>query len=110
AEQAVQLVPSGASVAMAGLISLAVPEMVLRALGKRFEETAEPGGLTVWVPNRPGWKPETGVEHLAHPGMVKRVYAASYSRRDSPRFVKMAENGEIEAYSYPMGCLYRVIR
>lgn len=112
AEEAVKLVPSGATVAVGGLISLAVPETVIAALGKRYRETAGPGGLTLLTPNRPGWKaePATGLEHLAQKGMLRRVYSSTFSRRDSPTFMKMIENGEIEAYSYPMGCLYRIIR
>ncbi|MGV3655710.1 MAG: acyl CoA:acetate/3-ketoacid CoA transferase [Noviherbaspirillum sp.] len=112
AEEAVSLVESGNTIALGGLISLAVPEAVIRALGQRFRETGAPRDLTLLAPNRPGWKadPPTGLEHLAQQGMVRRIYGATYSRRDSPRFVEMAANGEIEAYSYPMGCLYRLIR
>lgn len=112
AEQAVQLVHSGDTVVVAGLISLAVPEAVLRALGQRFRETGKPGDLTLLSPNRPGWKaePATGMEHFAQPGMVRRVITSTFSRRDSPNFADMAVNGGFEAYSYPMGCLYRLIR
>ena len=112
AEIAVKMVGSGATVAIGGLISLAVPEAVIRALGQRFRETGEPRNLTLITPNRPGWtaNPATGMEHLTEPGMLRRVYGSTFSRRDSPRFLKLAESGEIEVYSYPMGCLYRLIR
>ncbi|TDY16852.1 propionate CoA-transferase [Paraburkholderia sp. BL6665CI2N2] len=112
AAEAVQFVQSGATVALAGLISLAVPEAVLAALGERFRTTGAPSGLTLLAPNRPGWKaePATGLEHFAQPGMIKRVITSTFSKRDSPRFVEMAVNGGFEAYSYPMGCLYRMIR
>ncbi len=111
-EDAVRLVESGATVALAGLISLAVPEMVLRSLGERFRQTGQPRDLTLFAPNRPGWKPEppTGLEHFAQAGMVRRLISSTFSRRDSPRFVEMAVNGGFEAYSYPMGCLYRMVR
>ncbi|AJZ56859.1 coenzyme A transferase family protein [Paraburkholderia fungorum] len=112
AAEAAQLVQSGATVALAGLISLAVPEAVLAALGERFRTSGAPGGLTLLAPNRPGWKaePATGLEHFAQPGMIQRVVTSTFSKRDSPRFVEMAVNGGFEAYSYPMGCLYRIIR
>jgi len=112
AQEAVKLVPSGATVALGGLISLAVPETVIAALGRRFRETGQPDNLTLLAPNRPGWKaePATGLEHLAQKGMLRRVYSSTFSRRDSPAFMRMIESGEIEAYSYPMGCLYRIIR
>ncbi len=111
-EEAVKGIPSGATVVLGGLISLAVPEKVLAALGERFRKTGEPRDLTLLAPNRPGWRPEpaTGLEHFAQPGMVRRVISSTYSRRDSPRFVDMAVRGGFEAYAYPMGCLYRLIR
>jgi propionate CoA-transferase len=112
AQEAVQLVQSGDTVVVAGLISLAVPETVLCALGQRFRESGAPRDLTLLAPNRPGWKPEpaTGLEHFAQPGMLRRVISSTFSGRDSPKFADMAVNGGFEAYSYPMGCLYRLIR
>jgi propionate CoA-transferase len=112
AERAANLVRSGATVTLGGVISLAVPEKVLSALGQRFRNTGAPRDLTLLAPNRPGWTsaPATGLEHFAQSGMVRRVISSTYSRRDSPRFVDMALRGGFEAYSYPMGCLYRLIR
>lgn len=112
AEEAVKLVGSGDTVAVGGLISLAVPEAVIRALGERFRETGAPRDLTLLAPNRAGWKalPATGTEHLAQSGMIRRIYGSTFNRRDMPNLIKMIEEGAIEAYSYPMGCLYRLIR
>lgn len=112
ARDAVGLIRSGDTVAIGGVISLVAPEAMLRALGERYRETAEPRDLTIFSPNRPGWtpEPETGVEHLAQPGMVRRVITSTFSRRDSPRFAQMAVSGDFEAYSYPMGCLFRLLR
>jgi acyl CoA:acetate/3-ketoacid CoA transferase len=94
------------------MVSMAVPEIVLKALGERFEAQGAPRDLTLFVPNRQGWRPDpkTGLEHLAHVGMVKRVITATFSHRDSPRFVEMVTSGACEAYSYPMGCLFKLLR
>lgn len=91
---------------------MAVPEAVLKALGERFEAEGAPRDLTLFLPNRQGWKadPKTGLEHLAHEGLVRRVITATFSHRDSPRFVGMAMSGKFEAYSYPMGCLFKLLR
>lgn len=112
AKQAAGLVESGSTVVIGGMVSMAVPEAVLRALGERFQAEAKPRELTLFVPNRQGWKadPATGLEHLAHEGMIKRVITATFSHRDSPKFTEMASTGKFEAYSYPMGCLFRVLR
>jgi acyl CoA:acetate/3-ketoacid CoA transferase len=110
ARDAVEMISTGDTVAIGGLISLVTPEAVICALGDRFRETGSPGNLTLMTPNRPGWTPGTGMDHLGQPGMLRRVYGATFNRGDSPAFVSMAEKGEIEIYSYPMGCLYRLIR
>jgi len=112
AAEAAAVVPSGATVVLGGMVSMAVPEAVLKALGERFEAEGAPGDLTLFLPNRQGWKaePKTGLEHLAHEGLVRRVITATFSHRDSPRFVGMAMSGKFEAYSYPMGCLFKLLR
>lgn len=112
AAQAAALVPSKATVVLGGMVSMAVPEAVLKALGERFEAEAAPRDLTLFLPNRQGWKsePKTGVEHLAHVGMVQRVITATFSHRDSPRFTELASSGKMEAYSFPMGCLFKLLR
>lgn len=110
--EAVNLIHSGDTVVMSGNISMVVPEMVIRTLGDRFRETDEPRDLTIIGPTRPGWKaePPTGLEHLAQPGLVRRLYTSTFSGRDSPNWVRMAADGDIEAYSVPMGFLFRLLR
>lgn len=112
AAQAASVVPPGSTVVLGGMVSMAVPEAVLKALGERFESEGSPRDLTLFLPNRQGWKadPRTGVEHLAHEGMVKRVITATFSHRDSPRFAELVSSGKIEAYSFPMGCLFKLLR
>jgi len=91
---------------------MVVPEMVLRALGERFRETGQPRDLVLIMATRPGWKPDppTGLEHLAQPGLVRRVITSTFSGRDSPKWTRMALEGEYEAYSFPMGALFRLVR
>lgn len=112
AAQAATLVESDSTIVLGGMVSMAVPEAVLKALGERFRMQGAPAGLTLFMPNRQGWRadPPTGVEHLAQEGMVKRVVTATFSHRDSPKFAEMASSGRIEAYSFPMGCLFKVLR
>ena len=112
AVEAAAIVPSGATVVLGGMVSMAVPEAVLKALGERFEAEGGPRELTMFLPNRQGWtaEPKTGVEHLAHEGMVKRVITATFSHRDSPRFADLVKGGKVQAYSFPMGCLFKILR
>lgn len=112
ARDAVGLIRSGSTVVVSGNISMVVPEMVLRALGERFRDTGQPRDLALILPTRAGWKadPPTGLEHLAQPGLVRRVVTSTWSLRDSPGWTRMAVEGGYEAYSYPMGMLFRLVR
>lgn len=112
AAAAAAAIPSGASVVLGGMVSMAVPEVVLKALGERFANEALPRDLTLLLPNRQGWKaePKTGLDHLAQDGLVRRVITSTFSERDSPLFAAMAAAGKFEAYSYPMGCLFKLLR
>lgn len=114
AAEAAQLVQSGDVVVISGVVSLLSTEAVLTALEQGFSQTGSPAGLTVVSPCRTGWSPPgggtTGFEHLAAPGMVKRLIASSYNARDTPRFVKASIDNDIETYVLPMGVMYRWMR
>jgi acyl CoA:acetate/3-ketoacid CoA transferase len=112
AREAVELIASGNTIAISGNISMVVPEMLLRALGERFRDTGQPRDLTLLMPTRAGWRadPPTGLEHLAQPGLARRVITSTWSGRDSPKWMRMAVAGDYEAYSFPMGTLFRLFR
>ncbi|MBI4191021.1 MAG: hypothetical protein HY525_10845 [Betaproteobacteria bacterium] len=113
ARDAVELVKSGDTVVIGGVVSLVTPEATVRALGDRFRRTGFPRDLTLICPNRIGWSSELGphgLEHLAHKGMVKRLLASSFSAKVSPGFVKLVMDGEIETQVVPMGVLFRWLR
>ena len=50
-----------------------------------------------------------GIDHIAQPGLLKRVIAGSYpsgpSSADPPKIWQLIEDGEIEAYNLPSGVL-----
>lgn len=54
AEDAVSLVQSGDTVAVSGFVCQGVPEGILRALAKRYEETGSPHSLTLFFGGGPG--------------------------------------------------------
>lgn len=113
AREAAELVKDGDTVAVSGIVSLVAAEAALKALGERFRETGSPRDLTIICPCRTGWFADgaaTGLEHLAQPGMVKRLIASIVSARDTPKLVKLATDNEIEAYIFPMGVLFRWLR
>ncbi len=112
ARQAVSAIKSGDTVSLCGVVSLVTADRVMAALGERYRETHEPRDLTVFTPNRMGWsRPEPfGMDHISQKGMVKRLYTATFNAKDAPEWSRLSEEGEIEAYSLPMGVMFRWIR
>jgi propionate CoA-transferase len=107
-EDAVYLVPDGATITVGGFVAQGSPEYVLEALGQRFRETGSPNNLTLLFGGGPGDSNNKGLNHFAHPGMLKRLIAGHYGQ--APMLGKMALDGAFEAYFMPMGCVSRMIR
>lgn len=113
--QAAALVPDGATISVSSSSGLGCPDAVLRGLGERFRQEARPANLTSVHPIAAGdMYGVDGIDHLAQPGMLKRVIAGSYpsgpSSRESPHIWQMIHNNEVEAYNIPSGILYHMHR
>ncbi len=108
-EEAANLVEDGMSLIASGSGGgHCVPEALLAALGKRFAETGRPAGLTFSHVVGIGDRRTRGAAHLARPGMVRRLITSALV--DSPAFIPMALNDEIEAYTLPQGVLSQLMR
>ncbi len=112
AEEAVKKIPNDATITIGGLISILCPEKVLASLEERFLTTGEPRNLSVLTPVRVGWdqNKSTGLEHVSHKGMLKRLISGSFNVKESPKLTDMIRNNEIEAYNFSMGTLFQLIR
>ncbi|MFI5614218.1 acyl CoA:acetate/3-ketoacid CoA transferase [Amycolatopsis sp. NPDC051903] len=110
-EEAVALVPGGATVAVGGTGSLLqVPETLLAALERRWEDGGSPAGLTVVHVMGLGDHEGRGVDHLAIPGLVRRFIGSHFVL--SPREQGVIARDEVEAIGLPAGTislLYREI-
>ena len=55
-----------------------------------------------------------GIDHLAQKGLLKRTIAGSYpsgpSSMPSPKIWQMIDRNEIEAYNFPSGTLFHMLR
>jgi propionate CoA-transferase len=86
---------------------------MLRAIGERFRETGTPRGLTTIHPIAAGdMYGIAGIDHLAEPGLLKRVIAGSYpsgpSAMPSPKIWQLIDENQIEAYNLPSGVLFHM--
>jgi acyl CoA:acetate/3-ketoacid CoA transferase len=89
AEEAVALIPDGATVSVSGAWML-VPDRTLAALEARFVATGHPRNLTAMFLLCPGGTPDQpGIERLAHEGMLARTVGGSYPNLPDSRLRKL---------------------
>jgi propionate CoA-transferase len=85
----------------------------LKAIGDRFRGTGEPRDLTMIHPIAAGdMYGIEGVDHIAEPGLIKRIIAGSYpsgpSNMLSPKIWQLIDGDQIEAYNLPSGVLFHM--
>ncbi|MFZ5969734.1 MAG: acyl CoA:acetate/3-ketoacid CoA transferase [Bacillota bacterium] len=109
AEEAVKLIPNGATVAFSGAGGgILEATEVINALANRFKESNEPRDLTFWHSTGLGDRNNRGMSPLAQPGLVRRIFGGHWGQ--SPRLAEMAERNEIEAYNFPQGVMSQLLR
>ena len=115
AEEAGRLIPNGATITISSSAAQLVPDTVLAGIETRFQATGEPQGLTVVFPLAVGDSFGTvGLDHLAYPGLIKRLIGGSYvngpASKPAPRIYTMILNDQVEAYNFPLGPLLHLHR
>jgi acyl CoA:acetate/3-ketoacid CoA transferase len=111
--EAAALIPDGATVTVSSSSGLGCPDAMLRAIGDRFRETGSPRNLTTLHPIAAGdMYGIDGIDHIAEPGLLKRVIAGSYpsgpSSMPSPKIWQMIHEDQVEAYNIPSGILFHM--
>ena len=115
AAEAAALVADGATVTVNSSSGLGCPDAVLQAIGERFDATGAPRDLTMLHPIAAGdmWGIK-GIDHLARPGLIRRVLAGSYpsgpSSAEPPLIWRLIEADEVEAFNIPSGILFDMHR
>ncbi len=107
-EEAVGLVQPGNTVATSGFVGIGTPDALLEALGRTYQSTGRPGGLTLVFAAGQGDGKTRGLNRLAIPGLVRRAVGGHWGL--VPRLGAMALSGEIEAYNLPQGCISHLYR
>lgn len=109
AAEAAATVPDGATLAMTGSGGgILEADDVLAAIEQRFLATGHPRDLTVIHGLGIGDGQKTGLNRLAHEGLVRRVVGGHWSW--SPGMQALAASGAIEAYSLPTGIIAALLR
>lgn len=113
--EAAARVPDGAVVTVSSSSALGCPDLVMRALGERFEAEGHPRGLTALHPIAAGdMYGVKGMDHIAKDGLLERVLAGSYPSGPSslpmPEIWKMIVEDRVAAYNVPSGILFDMHR
>ena len=114
---AVAAIKDGQSVASTGIIGWLTPDVVLRAIGERFESTGAPRDLTFFFPCATGDAVGIrGMDHVARPGLMRRIVSGSYINPRHPEtgarpaLSQLIQNDRIEAYNWPIGATMHWLR
>jgi propionate CoA-transferase len=114
-DQAAALVRDGDVVTISSSSGLGCPDRVLQAIGERFEREGAPRNLTTLNPIAAGdMYGIKGIDHIARPGLLKRILAGSYPSGPSslpmPAIWQMIVDNRVEAYNVPSGILFDMHR
>ncbi|UWF58832.1 acyl CoA:acetate/3-ketoacid CoA transferase [Brucella sp. 2716] len=113
--EAAALIPDNAVVSVSSSSGLGCPDMMLKAIGERFDETGHPQNITTLHPIAAGdMSGIKGVDYIAKKGLLKKILAGSYpsgpSSAEPPLISQMITNNEIPAYNIPSGILFDMHR
>ena len=115
AAHAVSFVNDDDVVSVSSSSGLGCPDLVLQALGERFDEEGHPRNLTTLHPIAAGdMYGIKGIDHIAKDGMLSCVIAGSYpsgpSSKPMPEIWKMIVEDRVRAYNVPSGIMFDMHR
>jgi acyl CoA:acetate/3-ketoacid CoA transferase len=113
--EAAALIPDGAVVSVSSSSGLGCPDLMLKAIGERFDATGHPREITTLHPIAAGdMSGIKGVDHIAKKGLLTRILGGSYpsgpSTAEPPLIWQMITGNEIPAYNIPSGILFDMHR
>ncbi len=115
AAQAASLIQDGMVVSVSSSSGLGCPDLMLKAIGERFDCEGHPRDLTTLHPIAAGdMSGIKGVDYIAKKGLLKKIIGGSYpsgpSTSEPPLIWQMIGNEEVAAYNVPSGIMFDMHR
>jgi len=116
-EEAAGIIQDSNTVAIVGVIGWISPDDLLKGLADRYRQTGSPKNLNFFLPCASGdGMGIRGMDHIAIPGLMKRIVSGSYTNAVNPQtgkrqeIIRLIKENLIEAYSMPIGATMHWLR